>query len=307
MKLKHCFHIGILLSLAIIAPVLASTNSTSFITINSIGNYTIGNVLYINGTTNLPVNTTLSVSIYPDYYNPGYRGPPLPMYLLTNISIVSTPSGINLWSVNATGIDFNELSFKWSLYQVAVQNSDDSAFADRDMTVLLAPIPNSTPFITMDHVDNYTMGDVFFINGTTNLPVTETLRVTITTMTYYLAEKNSPPVNYPGVVLPDVPIVSTPSGANRWSVNVTDLVISNLNAQPQWEPYGVYVFSNNESLFISAAQEFYILPATNTSPVTVSQTTIQNPSPTSTQLSSLTALVGIGVAFLITMAMKKGK
>ena len=31
-------------------------------------------------------------------------------------------------------------------------------------------IPNTTPFIIIDPIGNHTVGDVFFINGTTNLP-----------------------------------------------------------------------------------------------------------------------------------------
>ena len=39
----------------------AGSSQAPFVTINPIGNYTLGNMLYINGTTNLPVNDTLTV------------------------------------------------------------------------------------------------------------------------------------------------------------------------------------------------------------------------------------------------------
>jgi len=123
----------------------AATSQAPFITIAPIGNYTVGNVLYINGTTNLPVNATLSVFIYTSYYHPEYRGPPVPGYRLPNISIVSTPSGINLWSVNVTDIGVSELPAEWSPYILVVRNNNDSVSAGQYLTVL--PAPNATQII----------------------------------------------------------------------------------------------------------------------------------------------------------------
>lgn len=119
-------------------------NSTPFITMNPVGNYTIGNVLYINGTTNLPLNVTLSGVIYPGYGYPGYRGPPLPAWDLKNILVTPGPSGINLWSVNATDIGVSGLSTEWSTYLVSVQDTTGFVSAGQYITVLPAATQNST-------------------------------------------------------------------------------------------------------------------------------------------------------------------
>lgn len=42
----------------------------------------------------------------------------------------------------------------------------------------------ATPFITMDPIENHSIGDVFFINGTTNLPVSDNLTITIVYLPY---------------------------------------------------------------------------------------------------------------------------
>jgi len=83
------------------------------------------------------------------------------------------------------------------------------------------------------------IGDMFFINGTTNLPVTDKLEGDIWTTIIVPVDKTGG--DYPHAILPDIPIVSTPSGTNRWSVNVTDVVINELPSH--WSPYIVTVQS----------------------------------------------------------------
>jgi hypothetical protein len=86
----------------------------------------------------------------------------------------------------------------------------------------------SDHYITIDPIGNHTIGDVFFINGTTNLPVSE--KLTIEIVDYFWVARshiknepnNIPPGKYVGI--PDVLIISDSSGTNRWSVNVTDAV-----------------------------------------------------------------------------------
>ena len=127
----------------------AATSQAPFITIDPLGNYTVGTVLYINGTTNLPVNATLSVLIYTsrvglvarDTYVE-YPGCFLPK---PNISIMSIPSGINPWSVNVTDNCLRGLPAEWSPYIVVVRNNNDSVSAGQYLTVL--PAPNATQII----------------------------------------------------------------------------------------------------------------------------------------------------------------
>ncbi len=82
------------------------------------------------------------------------------------------------------------------------------------------------PFITIDPIGNHTIGDVFFINGTTNLPVSENLTLEIRdyAWTWRLHMKDEPNVPPPGyyAYLPYVSIIPGITGINQWSVNVTD-------------------------------------------------------------------------------------
>jgi hypothetical protein len=145
-------------------------------------------------------------------------------------------------------------------------------------------------YITIDPIGDHTIGDVFFINGTTNLPVTEKLEGGIATTIFFTGMPHSQ-VNYPGAILPDIPIVSTPSGTNRWSVNVTDVVVTNLNDQPgRWSPYVVTIQSKENSSIEAHQQEFSLLPATNATPTTALQTTIQSPSTVQTTTSAVPVL-----------------
>ena len=59
--------------------------------------------------------------------------------------------------------------------------------------ILIVPIANAenvnvtpvtTPFITIDPIGKHTIGDVFFINGTTNLPLSENLTIDIISYKY---------------------------------------------------------------------------------------------------------------------------
>ena len=101
--------------------------------------------------------------------------------------------------------------------------------------ILIVPVANAenvnitpvaTAFITIDPIGNHTIGDVFFINGTTNLPVSENLTLEIRdyAWTWRLHMKNEPDVPPPGfyAYLPHVAIIPDIDGINQWSVNVTD-------------------------------------------------------------------------------------
>jgi len=113
--------------------------------------------------------------------------------------------------------------------------------------------PDTTPFITIDPIGDYVIGDIFFINGTTNLPVSEKLEGTIDTTIFIPGDKSG--TNYPSAFLPDIPLVSTSSGTNKWSVNVTDIAVNELPVG--FSPYIVTVVSKENSS-ISAYREFTI-------------------------------------------------
>ena len=129
--------------------------------------------------------------------------------------------------------------------------------------------PVTTPFITIDPISNHTIGDVFFINGTTNLPVSETLEVQIIPKKWARAGGWNPSAFFNGIS-----IASTLSGTNRWSVNVTDIVNAQLDNRRS--PYVAAVYSSkNPSNF--TYQVFSLLPANNGTTSTIPQTPTLDP------------------------------
>jgi hypothetical protein len=73
--------------------------------------------------------------------------------------------------------------------------------------------PVTTPFITVDPIGNHTVGDVFFINGTTNIPVSEKLSVTVSLRTFQPSRQS--------FLTATVPILQGKNGVNSWSCNIT--------------------------------------------------------------------------------------
>lgn len=103
--------VSALIFLAILFPAIISfpiasaqdTNATPdtapFITIDPIGNRTIDNIFFINGTTNLAASDeSLFLKIETTNFNPGGVG----SYFSSNVSIQPGENGFNLWSCNAT-------------------------------------------------------------------------------------------------------------------------------------------------------------------------------------------------------------
>jgi hypothetical protein len=104
-----------------------------------------------------------------------------------------------------------------------------TSFAILLVTIIIVPMANAeydngtpitTSFITIDPIGNHTIGDVFFINGTTNLAVTQNLTIHV----YPLASTHEPRgrIPPPGIFVDGIPIVPVTNGVNRWSVNVTN-------------------------------------------------------------------------------------
>ena len=151
------------------------------------------------------------------------------------------------------------------------------------------------PFITFDPIGNHTIGDVFFINGTTNLPVSENLTMEIVDFWWFFGRKTKSAPEHPG---PDayqsksnIPVISEASATpglnpwasrNRWFVNVTDI-----GKELNGAVYLVEVFSPshlpcdtpgcaNPDAF--AFQVFALLPENNSTPSTTLQTIVQSPS-----------------------------
>jgi hypothetical protein len=85
---------------------------------------------------------------------------------------------------------------------------------------------SQSPFIIIDSIVNHSVDDVFFINGTTNLPVSENLTLGLGYGKYW----DRPHMHYDpaplnsSAIIPDIKISPALSRTNRWSVNVTDIV-----------------------------------------------------------------------------------
>ena len=122
-------------------------------------------------------------------------------------------------------------------------------------------------YITIDPIGNHTIGDVFFINGTTNLPTTDNLIIMIGNRAYDPSGQSP----YYGFVIRNIPILpfsQKSNGTNQWRVNVSDPVKENLVSG---EYLAVAHWMQNDSL--SDASYFSLLPARNSTPALI-QTTI---------------------------------
>jgi hypothetical protein len=234
-------------------------NEPPFITIDPIGDHRFGDIIFINGTTNLPVTGRLTVQIIPEYFNPYFVPNSFQVATISDIPIVPAPPGANRWSVNVTDDVINHLTRGADDYLVQVQSEENSSIEiDWDFKLLPAATPQ---FITIDPIGNQTIGDVFFINGTTILPASQILTVFIGPANINPGTKNfcgdCPTFTINSLITPNS------SGINRWSVNVTNLFNSQLDIRGS--PYIVYVLNystwevNNGSNV--ATQEFNLLPA----------------------------------------------
>jgi hypothetical protein len=244
-----------------------TSNITPFITIDPIGDYVIGDIFFINGTTNLPVTEKLVGTIITTIFIPGGKsGTNYPSAFLSDISIVSTSSDTNRWSVNVTDIAINELPVGWSPYLVSVcpPSNDASPICGYQTFNISAP---ANSFFTIDPVGSHSVGDVFFVNGTTNLPVSKE-------WIGWIYRKNGKDDIVGIIVAPGVPGLSTvpsSSGITRWSVNITN-VTQNLGTDE-------YVVVMGINQITSKTDDFSLLPRVNNTgeeDISLIQPTTQN-------------------------------
>ena len=105
-------------------------------------------------------------------------------------------------------------------------------------------------FITIDPIGDHAVGEVFFINGTTNLPIGESLSLEI--MELYANNHTRPqfapeyPIRHEFFdEIANIPITSNASktlGTNEWSENVTDIF-----AKAENDNYSIEVFPSNDN------------------------------------------------------------
>jgi len=235
--------LGILLVMAIIPLVSADNgnvtpNTTPFITIDPIGNHIIGDELFINGTTNLPVsNAPLSISIITANTTSSEWGPSFS----SDVFVQPGKNGINTWSVNATvGPGWSasppkpqELIAESVAESVGTGNNAVNVYVSSPLanlvatqTFLLLPPrmsgPPQAPFITIDPIGNHAVWDTFFINGTTNLDSLENISLDVEWSGYNPGGFGS------SFYLTNATILPKENGVSTWSAAILP---------DQWEIY----------------------------------------------------------------------
>jgi hypothetical protein len=170
--------------------------------------------------------------------------------------------------------------------------SNGTNFTNPDLNSTVAPVE---PYIMIDPIGNHVIGDIFFISGTTNLPVSQNLTMDIVSYKYIMRPhmKNElGPGPHSSAYMKGIPISSAFPGTNRWYANVTDTV-----KELESGDYLVQVDSQiNESCNftgcripdVSTTAVFTLLRANKSIKLTVLQTTFQNSSPILPTISAIT-------------------
>lgn len=165
MQDSHWLFFCLILSFFCILPVTAYPDDP-FIAIDTIGNHYIGDVFFINGTTNLPVgDRDMKLDVRGLWSTPGgCRGC---FEYSTNLTIIPGSDNINHWATNVTDIGISETGF----YGATVSNQFPDASATSTFRILpprnatAAPVSwfflgssgNRTYFAAnfLDHSSNY--------------------------------------------------------------------------------------------------------------------------------------------------------
>jgi hypothetical protein len=154
-------------------------------------------------------------------------------------------------------------------------------------------VASADPYIMIDPIGNHVIGDVFFITGTTNLPVSQNLTMDIVSYKYIMRPhmKNElSPGPHASAYMKGIPISSAFPGTNRWSANVTDTVKELENGEYFVQVIPQIKSCNTTGCFIpdEASQIFTLFQANNSIKSTVLQTTFQNSSPILPTISATT-------------------
>jgi hypothetical protein len=222
----------ILLALLASVPVTdAARSQAPFITIDPIGTYTVDDVFFITGTTNLPASgTPLSIQISSGWFTPAGGG----CGYLSNATIEPGEYGINTWSCNTTpglwqtyGIGPRSLVTPGAVpgeYLVTVVSPDPgtSANATRLFTLLSSNDTvdrdrsgDNTRFnVTLDPESDHFIGDSFVVKGTAQMPPGEKILVEI-----------QPAHSHPGVMM---------EGNMTTGMSATVLVRAGRGTQGEW-------------------------------------------------------------------------
>lgn len=172
-------------------------------------NLTVGDIFFINGSTNLPVNDSLALTIFQFSTLCEVRsaqGPDVMVIIMgrdasekiENIQVIPNSTGPNRFSVNITNKMKDLASRDWSIlefqqpsqyivwgsignvtspagHEENIQNACNSGFPKTDYFTLYP----SHPYLSIDRIYNHVSNEVFFISGTTDIPAGENLTIFI--------------------------------------------------------------------------------------------------------------------------------
>jgi hypothetical protein len=195
-------------------------------------------VFFITGTTNLHPGENLSIDIYKSSYDPSGEGS---FFKGTVLIHPSGENNVNVWSCNITPTlwttftkvygPINDIKyFTPGEFVASVESNNISSFSD--VFTISRESANETPtiippFITIDPIGNHTAGDVFFINGTTNLPVTDNVSLNLDTYCNEFRPHMKSEIDPEYISISNIPIVPGIAGINLWSFNATDSASQN--------------------------------------------------------------------------------
>jgi hypothetical protein len=188
-----------------------------FIMIDPIGNHFAGDFFLIHGITNLPVSPekNLLFSISSTAVTPGgSRGS---FYYATNLAIISGVNESNHWSKNITDIGI-PVPGEYFIYISSTDTNTSSYQLFNVVPPHSPPLPEK-PFITIDPIGNRTIGAVFVIHGTTNLPASTNKSLLLSIIPTW-----KDPDRYSGFVYSKyLTIFQGANKTNHWSENVTEV------------------------------------------------------------------------------------
>ncbi|HUH79178.1 MAG TPA: hypothetical protein VLY83_04705 [Methanoregula sp.] len=155
----------------------------------------------------------------------------------------------------------------------------------------------------MDPIENHSIGDVFFINGTTNLPVSDNLTITIVYLPYIRQthpKSDLGPPNNEYVEIPNIPISYIQEGPNLWSANVTDFVKNFRSGEYNVDVHPYVDFAcNTPGCAIPIADTNSVIqlsPASSSATSHVHQTTTQNTTPIQSTIPPIHLTIGAVIA-----------
>jgi len=121
------------------------------------------------------------------------------------------------------------------VYEVTFTLDDGHGTISTEMSnfkrIFVLDHPLSTPTINPYWVkvgpirNNITSGEIFFINGTTNLPDGENLSINLDTFCNMFRPHMKNELGFEGVTISNISVISNGTGINQWSANMTDFAI----------------------------------------------------------------------------------